>query len=230
MSRAVAKARHYSMEIHNDRSLIDALESVERETAELRTEVENGSKGVDGIKGEAIDVVNSTLDVLFLAHPEITMDEIDAIMEAKCRKWMLKYAKEDDQTCTDTMLEAGEIMSDLKVGGLSVEEIAKVANIEPNSVECVLEGSLASRQTKVRLNSIHPLLKEAFGGKYRSMNALWMKQGPDGVTLDELLSGRVVDMTKLASFVSTHAVGEEARLDEGFETASGAELNADDGP
>lgn len=230
MSRAIAKSRHYTMEIHNGRSLIDALESVERETAELRIEVESGGKGVDGIKGEAIDVLNSTLDVLFLAHPEITMGEIDAIMEAKCRKWMTKYAKEDDQTCTEAMREAGDIMSELKIGGLTIKEIAKVANVEPNSVECVLEGSLASRRTKARLNSIHPLLKEAFGGKYRSMSALWLKEGPDGATLDELLSGRVVDMTKLTSFLAAHAVEEKARRDEALETASGAELNAADGP
>ncbi|MCS4089404.1 hypothetical protein [Rhizobium sp. BK176] len=230
MSRAIAIARHYSMEIHNDRSLVDALGSVERETAELRTEVENGSKGVDGIKGEAIDVFNSTLDVLFLAHPEITMEEIDAIMEAKCRKWMLKYAKEDDQTCTETMREADDIMSELKAGGLTIEEIAEVANIEQNSVECVLDGSLASRRTKARLNAIFPVLNKAFGGKFRSMKTIWMKEGPDGVTFHELLSTKVVDLTKLGSFVAAHAADEESRRDEAFETVSGAELNAADGP
>lgn len=230
MSNAIAVARHYSMEIRNDRDIWSAFKSVIREAKELRTEIRNGSTGADGIKGEVIDVLNSVLDVLFIAHPEITMEEIDALMEAKCRKWMLKYSSQDDQASTEDMQDAGEIMSELEAGAIPVEVIAKIANLEPNSVYCVIDGSLAARRTQVRLNTIHPLVKKAFGGEYRAMGPLWDKAGPDGITLHDLISAPVVDLVKLSRCLDAFAAEGQRAKDSAFETFSGAELNAADGP
>ncbi len=230
MSNAIEIARHYSREIRNDRDIRTAFKSVVRETEELRAEIETGGTGEDGIKGEVIDVMNSVLDVLFLAHPEITMEEIDALMEAKCRKWMMKYAAEDEQTSTEGMQEAGEIMSELEAAAVPVEVIAKIANVEPNSVYCVIDGSLAARRTQVRLNTIHPLIKKAFGGEYRAMGPLWDKAGPDGVTLRDLISASVVDLSKLSACFDAFAAVTKQRRDEVREMATGAELNAADGP
>lgn len=229
MSNAIEIARHYSREIRNDRDIRTAFKSVVRETEELRAEIETGGTGEDGIKGEVIDVVNSALDVLFLAHPEITMEEIDALMEAKCRKWMLKYAVEDDQPSTEDM-EAGFIMSELEAGALPVEVIAKIANIEPNSVYRVIDGSLAARRTQVRLNTIHPLIKKAFGREYHAMGPLWGKTGPDGLTLRDLVSAPVVDLAKLSACFDAFAAEAKKRHYEVREMATGAELNAADGP
>lgn len=230
MRNAIRIARHYSREIRNARDIWSAFRSLIREAKELRTEIRNGSTGVDGIKGEVMDVVNSAFDVLFLAHPEITMEEIDALMEAKCRKWMLKYAEEDEQASTDGMREAAEIMSELQAGALPVEKIAQIANLEPNSVYCVIDGSLAARRTKVRLNAIHPLIKKAFGGEYRAMGPLWDKAGPDGLTLRDLISAPVVDLMKLSRCLDAFAAESQRAKDSAFENFSGAELNAADGP
>jgi hypothetical protein len=216
MSNTVEIARHYSAEIHNDRDIWDAFKSAVRELRELRTEIRNGNTGVDGIKGEAIDVLNSVLDVLFKAHPEITIEEIDAIMEAKCRKWMLKYANEEDQPSTDEMQEAGEIMAEFEAAGVPVEVIAKIANIGPNSVYCIIDGSLAARRTTVRLNLITPLIKKAFHGEYRAMGPFWDKAGPDGVTLRDLISAPVLDLTKLATCLDAFGEQRQRQLASGL--------------
>jgi hypothetical protein len=230
MSNAIAIARHYSLEIRNKRNLQTAFKSLVSETVELETEINNGSTGVDGIKGEVIDVLNSALDILFLAHPEITMDEIDSIMEAKCRKWMVKYAVDDEQTSTEGMREAGEIILDLQANSVPVEVIAKIANIEPNSVYRVIDGSLAARRTQVRLNGIYPIIKRAVGSAYRPMGPIWDKMGPDGVSLHDLIGAPVVDLAKLSACIDALAVETKNRREATFEMATGAELNAADGP
>lgn len=47
MSQTVEIARHYSREIRNARDIWSAFRSVIREAKELRTEITNGSTGVD---------------------------------------------------------------------------------------------------------------------------------------------------------------------------------------
>lgn len=84
--------RRYSAAIENGRTLQDAHDALVEEVGELKEELENGSTGADGIKGECMDVINCALDILFMAYPDIPDAEIDALMERKCQKWASKYA------------------------------------------------------------------------------------------------------------------------------------------
>ena len=65
------------------------------EVLELREEIEKVKLGLppgpDGIVGENIDVIACALDSIFEAAPDITDEQLAAIMFAKCNKWARKY-------------------------------------------------------------------------------------------------------------------------------------------
>lgn len=56
MSQSIEIARHYSDEIRNGRDIASAYRHLNEEVGELGLEIESGSRGADGIKGEVIDV------------------------------------------------------------------------------------------------------------------------------------------------------------------------------
>jgi hypothetical protein len=91
----VEVVRHYSMTIKNDRTLRSAYEHLREEVDELGSEIcyiEAGIKpGEDGIVGEAMDVINCALDIIFQKHPDIDSQTLVDIMTRKCEKWQLKY-------------------------------------------------------------------------------------------------------------------------------------------
>lgn len=75
------------------RSIENVFLKLSEEVGELAQEINiqngflNKPKGKDGIAGEAIDVINCAVDVLYLSNPKITSEEINEIMTNKLNKW-----------------------------------------------------------------------------------------------------------------------------------------------
>lgn len=69
------------------------MNAITEETGELATEVaidagfKDREPGPDGIVGEAIDLIIAGTDMIYADNPDITMEEIQAIVAAKCDKW-----------------------------------------------------------------------------------------------------------------------------------------------
>lgn len=76
------------------RSAYSILSSITSELGELADEVniEMGHSykkpGQDGIVGESVDIICSTLDLIHLTHPELTEQDIIEIAKRKCHKWL----------------------------------------------------------------------------------------------------------------------------------------------
>jgi hypothetical protein len=66
------------------------------ELGELATEckIANGrsykTAGPDGIVGEAIDGILCNLDMIYVENPDLTEDEFNSMVKAKCEKWYQK--------------------------------------------------------------------------------------------------------------------------------------------
>lgn len=78
------------------RNLYSILASLMSEIGELSEEIaiENGhsykSKGADGVVGEAIDVIVTALDLITVANPELTEQQITEMARHKVDKWISK--------------------------------------------------------------------------------------------------------------------------------------------
>lgn len=92
----VETVRRYAGDIKNGRTLQDILNHLlgeAKETQEEIDKIEAGEpEGEDGVIGEAIDMIQCGLDIIFTARPDITKAELEAIMETKCQKWMRWYS------------------------------------------------------------------------------------------------------------------------------------------
>lgn len=56
------------------------------------SKVEQGlPEGEDGVVGECMDNIACHLDMIFQHKPDITDEELEAVMEAKCAKWADRY-------------------------------------------------------------------------------------------------------------------------------------------
>jgi hypothetical protein len=85
--------------IKNGRTLDEIVESIRDETVELDEEVvkaNNGDPaGPDGIFGEAVDIMVSTIDIVREARPNMPLEELEVEVaryaEIKCQKWARKY-------------------------------------------------------------------------------------------------------------------------------------------
>lgn len=82
-----------SRQIKDGRSVVRAAASVSAEVGELWEEISIEHLGsyrkpdADGIVGEAIDVIISALDVIYLSNPEMTEQEITDYANKKLLKW-----------------------------------------------------------------------------------------------------------------------------------------------
>ena len=90
MSQMTAIVRRYTRLIRNGRTPKTIIAHMRGEVEELQDEINGTGDGRDGIVGESIDIVACALDLVFEVKPDITDEEIDAIMEAKCAKWARK--------------------------------------------------------------------------------------------------------------------------------------------
>lgn len=87
--------RHFSTLIDNGRTLRDISNHANKEFIELKEEldkIDTGEpEGVDGVIGEAVDIMACVLDIIFVHRPATTTEEIATIMLAKCEKWSRRY-------------------------------------------------------------------------------------------------------------------------------------------
>ena len=87
-----------SIDIKNDRNPFSTFNHLIGEVKEFGEELEkynNGEAlGPDGIKGEAMDVLNCTIDIILQVYPDTTEEELLDIMKAKLQKWKEKYGQQ----------------------------------------------------------------------------------------------------------------------------------------
>lgn len=91
-----------SEKVDDGRTLSDVLGHAMEELGELATEIKivNGKSykksGKDGVVGEAIDLINCALDIIYLADPNMTKYEMELIQKGKCKKWEEKVGERND--------------------------------------------------------------------------------------------------------------------------------------
>lgn len=96
-----------SLEVEDNRSKYYVLSKIGEEFGELSTEVgitmgdSYKKPGKDGVIGEAIDVIISTLDLIYLENPRITEDELIAIAMPKLEKWKAKVEAKKNEFPTN---------------------------------------------------------------------------------------------------------------------------------
>lgn len=87
----IGMVRAYSERIKNGRTIENVNTYLNDEATELTQEVYTDVPGEDGIHGEAIDVILCALDIIFLAAPDMTDEDIVNYARVKCEKWARKY-------------------------------------------------------------------------------------------------------------------------------------------
>lgn len=96
----VAIVSSYADRIKNGRTKDTVYDAIDSELHELRFEIdaENHDEleaGPDGIFGECIDIIASTLDLIRMEYPDIPVTELRQkcadYMRLKCDKWERKY-------------------------------------------------------------------------------------------------------------------------------------------
>lgn len=84
-----------SKSIDDGRTRSDVLSAMMTEVGELAEEVrvQKGlsQKGdVDGVFGEAVDVILCAVDMIYVDNPDITVKEIEDYIALKLKKWVAK--------------------------------------------------------------------------------------------------------------------------------------------
>lgn len=207
MSRMLETVRHYALGIHNGRKAADAFKHLKSEVKELGDEIENGGTGADGIKGEVMDVINCALDVLFLLHPEVSIAELDDLMEAKCQKWVRKYGQDDMEVEAVGVAKGGAVIRELRAAGLAKHQIAEIADLEVNSVECIEGGSMSFRPTQERLSNVIPILRSALDGDLAKLPYVVNAADEAGETLYSLVSAPVIDLDRVRQWIAEMSHG-----------------------
>lgn len=84
--------RPFATKIQNGRTATDIVRHMRREMVELTNEIKGVGDGNDGVVGEAVDVIACALDLILHERPEITTEELDALLNRKCEKWARRYS------------------------------------------------------------------------------------------------------------------------------------------
>ncbi len=93
---------NYSKIIIDSRTRSDVLEHAMEELGELATEckIAKGrsykTAGPDGVVGESVDLILCALDMIYIDNPDLTEDEFNSIVKAKCEKWYQKVMGRDE--------------------------------------------------------------------------------------------------------------------------------------
>lgn len=97
----VEMVRSFSNHIKNDRTPMSTYQHLIGEIRELHEEIMKqrydgvnnigGTTIHDGIAGEAMDVINCALDILFQIDPNFSEEKMIEIQKRKCEKWEKKY-------------------------------------------------------------------------------------------------------------------------------------------
>ena len=75
------------------RTRYEVLSKLMEEVGELAQEIgiaegyQKREPGKDGIIGEVIDIINTSLDILWLTDPEIDKEEVMKVLDDKLLKW-----------------------------------------------------------------------------------------------------------------------------------------------
>jgi hypothetical protein len=92
----------YSKSIRDERTVNDVLIHSFTEMGELALEVQINSgksykeSGVDGVIGEALDVICCMIDIIYIENPNITEEEIMNLATEKLEKWKRNSLKIKD--------------------------------------------------------------------------------------------------------------------------------------
>lgn len=82
-------------EVENKRDIFSIYEHSLSEVDELEDEIDiwdrGDTPGPDGIVGEAVDVILCMLDLIAQFDPDITTDQVEAVMDKKYAKWKEIY-------------------------------------------------------------------------------------------------------------------------------------------
>ncbi len=85
----------YCRRIKNGRTFNSVWFWTGQENAELTIEVgklqSGGEPGEDGVLGEAVDTILCLVDLIYQHNPNITEEEILAVVQKKLDKWERKY-------------------------------------------------------------------------------------------------------------------------------------------
>lgn len=83
----------------NNRDLSSIIAHLVSETKELEEEVTksiNGeTAGVDGVIGEAIDVILCAVDLIYMKNPSISKEYVSFLVGQKLEKWSNEYSSKD---------------------------------------------------------------------------------------------------------------------------------------
>ena len=88
----VSMVRRYSDQIKNHRTIETIHTALCDEVTELSEEVYTDVPGVDGVAGEAVDVLLCCLDIIFKSRPDWSEEDIVNYAKKKCEKWKGKYS------------------------------------------------------------------------------------------------------------------------------------------
>lgn len=92
----IADTFKYSDAIKNGRTKTDiyahAVSEMEELRAEIAADLTGNRGGDDGIVGESIDVILCLLDLIHVANPEMTPEQITKYAKIKLDKWATVYA------------------------------------------------------------------------------------------------------------------------------------------
>lgn len=65
------------------------------EVIELSHEVRGTGDGVDGVIGESVDVILCAIDLIYQKFPNVTVSEINNVIEKKLQKWVDVYGEQE---------------------------------------------------------------------------------------------------------------------------------------
>lgn len=93
------------------RTKYQVLAKLMEEVGELATEVNidlgyvKKPTGTDGIIGEALDVINCAVDLIYLHQSQITAEQLEIMQNAKLKKWISTVEKKIKGIYTDEIPE-----------------------------------------------------------------------------------------------------------------------------
>lgn len=101
----VTIVRSYAINIQNGRTLQDILNHLVGEAKETQEEIDKVNagepEGDDGVVGEAIDMIQCGLDLIFTHKPYITEEALEQMMTRKCEKWRKHYKNSIEKADVD---------------------------------------------------------------------------------------------------------------------------------
>lgn len=106
-----------------------------------------------------------------------------------------------DASTDSCVLDAGEMVQQLRAGGLPVSAIADVVDVERKTVYAWEVGNVPQPANAERLRQLHEVLSGEAEGTLRFLHRLWERRLPDGSTLRSLLLAPEIDVARARTAV-----------------------------